>query len=156
MSNALANHIKAVQSCRRKITALADDEVWRDLLERVTKKRSLRAMNAGELGRVIDELHRQGVPKKSTGRYALPQARLVRGLWIEMAKEGIVRDGSDQALDAFVARQSNVDSARWLSDPAEARKVIQALKSWRKRELDRALKAAIVDSDSNAEEYRDG
>ena len=33
-------------------------------------------------------------------------------------------------MDAFVSRQSGIDAAAWMRDPADARKVIEALKDW--------------------------
>lgn len=129
--------IKAVQTCRRKLPTLSDDEIWRDFVERVTGKRSLRELTAPQLGRVIEELHRLGAPKRAKPLPS-PQARMARGLWIELADLGAVRDRSDRALDAFVRRQSEVDAARWLTDPAEARKVVEALKSWVARERRKA------------------
>jgi phage gp16-like protein len=127
-----AGLIRAAQTCRGKVSGLAEDEAWRDFLERVTTRRSLREMSPPQIGRVIEELHRLGAPRLNRPLPS-PQARLARGLWIELAEIGAVRDRSDAALNAFVRRQSNVDAARWLTEPAEAKKVVEALKAWVKR-----------------------
>lgn len=132
--SAAAGFIRAIQACRRHVPGLDDDGAWRALLERVTGKTSLRAMNAPEMGRVLDALHAAGAPRKGGSRYATKQARMARGLWAELGRAGTVRNPSDQALDAFVRRQTGIDAARWLTDPAEAGKVIEALKAMRRRQ----------------------
>lgn len=117
-----------------KALALTDDS-YRDLLHRLTGRRSAADLSDAQLGLVIEELDRLGAYRnqRSMRSYASPQARMVRGLWIELAEMGLVRDRRDGALDAFVRRLSHVDSARWLTDPAEAGKVIEALKAMRRR-----------------------
>lgn len=68
----------------------------------------------------------------------------IRALWITMAQQGIVRDGSDEALQAFA--RNHVNKRRRAQDRPlvlniiamtdyELYVVIEALKSWQKREL---------------------
>src|SRR3546814_8430855 len=117
-----------------KALALADDS-YRALLTRLTGKTSAADLTPAQLGRVIEELERLGAYRgqRQARSYPTPQARMVRGLWIELHQMGLVRNRTDQALDAFVRRLAGVDSARWLTDPEEAGKVIEALRAMKRR-----------------------
>jgi phage gp16-like protein len=124
--------IKAIQTCRRKVAGLDDDATWRDLLEQVAGRRSLRAMTGPQLGKVLDELHRRGAPKatnEATGRPRYgdtPQLRMIRALWRDAADCGAIADPSEAAMASFVRRQTRQDFGRL--GPAEAAGVIEALK----------------------------
>lgn len=134
-----ARIIKAIQTCRGKVAGLADDDVWRDLLEGTTGKRSLRDMTGPQLGRVLDVLHSRGAPRleRPRSRYAdTTQMRMIRGLWLELADLGVVRDRSEAALGTFVQRQTRQDFGRL--DPQAAEQVIEALKRWRSRQTTQA------------------
>ena len=115
-----------------------DDDAYRDVLARVTGKTSSKDMTTGERNRVIDELMRLGwrggasttVSKRLEGKYA----RKLQALWISGWHLGIVRDRSDDALIAFVKRQTGIEHTRFLHHEDDARKVIEALKGWLARE----------------------
>ncbi|SNS43805.1 Mu-like prophage protein gp16, partial [Tistlia consotensis] len=112
------------------------DDSYRALLQRLTGKTSAAELTPAQLGRVIEELDRLGAyrrQQRAARSYPTPQARMARGLWIELHRMGVVRNRTDQALDAFVRKLAGVDSARWLTDPAEAGKVIEALKAMKAR-----------------------
>jgi hypothetical protein len=134
-----ARLVQAVQMRRRKVDGLAGDDVWRPYLFRLTGIESLRQMNGRQLGMVLDDLTRQEAPtpgrvkKPNRWKNACPQAKMVLTLWLELFDKGLVRSRHDKAIDAFVKRQTGVDSVQWLTDPADAAKVIEALKSWRRR-----------------------
>jgi hypothetical protein len=142
-SSANARLIQAVQMRRRKVDGLSEDDVWRPYLFRLTGIESLRAMNGRQLGMVLDDLTRQAAPtpgkikKPNRWKTACPQACMVLTLWLEMFDKGIVRSRDDRAIDEFVKRQTGLDSAQWLIDPKDAASVIEALKSWRRRETRR-------------------
>lgn len=131
--------IQAVQMRRRQVDGLAEDDVWRPYLFRLTGIESLRAMNGRQLGMVLDDLTRQQAPtpgrikKPNRWRSADPQARMVLTLWLKLYDQGKVRSKHDKAIDAFVKRQTGLDSASWLNDPSDAAKVIEALKAWGRR-----------------------
>lgn len=133
-----ARAIAAVQTCRRQVPALADDSTWRAFLLRVTGAESLRAMDGRQLGRVLDELHRAGAPRRAGAGAAKPalddrpQMRKARALWIELAKAGAVRDRSEAALHAFAKRVTGKDQVAWCT-PADLNRLIEALKDWRDR-----------------------
>nr|WP_087022498.1 regulatory protein GemA [Thaumasiovibrio subtropicus] len=56
----------------------------------------------------------------------------IRALWIDMYQRGIVRDGSEEALDKFVKRMTDVEHVGWLS-VRQAQCVIEQLKQWFER-----------------------
>lgn len=133
-----ARLIKAVQTCRRKVAGLGDDDAWRDFLVRETGKRSLREMNNRELGKVLDALRAKGAPKappRRAGARHLPESRLamkVRALWLSLYHLGAISDPSEAALNGFCKRQVGVDTVAWLA-PETAFKLIEALKARCKR-----------------------
>lgn len=113
-----------------------DEDTRRDLFERVTGKRSLKAMNANEQQRVVEEMRRQGFSqstgprRKLTGKYA-PK---LQALWIAGWNLGIVRNKDDKALLAFVKRQTGLDHTQFLRHQDDAMKAIEALKKWLARD----------------------
>lgn len=132
-----AKLIKAIQTCRRKVAGLDDDGAWRDFLEAATNARSLKEMSGPQLGRALDALHKVGAPRKAAAPVShyrdSDQVRMMRGLWLELADSGVVRDPSEMALNAFVKRQTRQDIGRL--SPSAAAKVIEALKAMRDRNV---------------------
>jgi len=109
-----------------------DDDSYRAMLQRLTGKRSAAALGVEQLAAVIEEMRRLGFSTTRRRPPANGQARLIAVLWAEMYREGIVKNGTAKALDAFVKRQAGVEALEWLT-PEGANKVIEALKSWRAR-----------------------
>ena len=124
--------IKAVHVAARRHGI--EDDAYRDMLVLVTGKRSCSQMNGRELGAVLDHL-RIRAPGRGMGR-SCPQAKKIKALWISGYWLGVVRDQAPEAMRAFVRRQTGIEAERWLRDPADARKVIEALKDWLAREAD--------------------
>ena len=122
---------------------------------------SLRAMDGRTLGRVLDELHKAGAPRKTgtgAGRPALddrPQVKKARALWIELAKTGAVRDGSEAALESFAKRVTGKARLAWCR-PYDLNKLIEALKDWQARDdaNDPVVRVAAT-LDPHADETRD-
>ncbi|MBX3447536.1 MAG: regulatory protein GemA [Parvibaculaceae bacterium] len=124
-----------------------DEDAYRDLLERETSKRSCSAMNTTELDKVLAALKRDGFKVKrgpravevaSEGlrkRHKLREGQkaLATALWISLWQLGAVRNKTDEALDAFVERQTGIAHLAWLG-PQQAHRVIEALKDWCARE----------------------
>lgn len=133
-----ARLIAAVHACRRAVVGLEDEAAWRAFLNRVAGGESLRAMDGRALGRVLDELHKAGAPRKAGARAGRPalddrqQVRMARGLWIELHDAGAVRDPSEAALEAFAKRVTRKARLAWCA-PADLNKLIEALKDWRDR-----------------------
>lgn len=136
-----------------KKSARLDDDSYRDVLDQVAGVRSAKGLTVQSAIRVIDRLQvlageappPAGRPDESRskprqrpaeGALALsgPFAGKLRALWITAHNLGVVDDRRDTALAAFVERQTGLSSPNWLNDPAEARRVIEALKSWIARE----------------------
>lgn len=133
-----------VQTLRRQVPAMADEDTWRAFLglaaDGVT---STRAMTERQLKAVVDGLHKAGAPRTAarTGRAgaapaksryaASPQLGKIRALWITLADAGVVRDRSDAALEAFVRNRTGQEVGRL--DAAAAGRAIEALKAMARR-----------------------
>ncbi len=132
-----------------------DDDLYRQMLIDVTGKRSCSDMAIGELYQVIQALEKAGFKRRGKAVGAQSSARntyyspksqgqiidVMRAIWIEMHKAGIVRDGSELALTHWAKRASSrrnggigVDSLEWLErDYNLASQVLEDLKQWNKR-----------------------
>jgi len=55
-------------------------------------------------------------------------------LWQEMHGQGIVRNPSQDSLQAYIKRVTGLDSPEWLSSE-QASKLIESLKKWQQRVL---------------------
>lgn len=133
--------IRAIHACRRKVQGLEDEESWRSFLLQHGARRRLSEMDGQQLGRVLDALHAAGAPRvpgKGAGTRRLAdddQARMIRGLWLELRDLDELRDASEEALARFVLRQTGVSALQWLG-PRQANSVIEALKKWVERARD--------------------
>ncbi|MBF0095672.1 MAG: regulatory protein GemA [Alphaproteobacteria bacterium] len=111
-----------------------DDETYRNILTRVTGKASSKAMTDVQLDAALAEFRRLGwVPKPGVVKTVAPAASggtgdKIRALWIACWNLGVVRDGSEAALRAFVKRQTKIDDLRFLPG-AKAHRVIEGLKA---------------------------
>ncbi len=137
-SDALNPLIAKVQTLRRLVPTLSDDDTWRAFLAvNANGVTSTRAMTEGQLRAIVVALHQAGAPRTGRGstgpdRYVnTAQLRMIRALWAELADLGAVADRSDAALSAFIARQTGQDIGRLY--PSAAARVIEALKGWRAR-----------------------
>ena len=112
-----------------------DDDTYRAMLERVTGKRSAGEMSHAERLKVVAEMDRQGGASARTSKSARKGfegrfAKKLQALWIAAWNLGLVRDRTDAALVSFIRRQTGLDHVRFLHDPADAKKAIEALKGW--------------------------
>ncbi|MBX8802517.1 regulatory protein GemA [Ochrobactrum sp. MR28] len=114
-----------------------DEEDFRDVCERVTGKRSTKDMSEPLRIKLAEHFRQQGfnsVPKGTRKQLEGKYAAKLQALWIACWNLGIIRNKSDQALLAFVKRQTGVDHTRFLTYDDDARKVIEALKAMMTRE----------------------
>lgn len=129
-----------------------DEGVYREMLVNLTGKPSCSMMALTELYQVIKHLESVGFQRRSgrlpgSMRYS-PKSKgqiidVMRAIWIEMYKAGIVRDGSEVALTHWAKRASSqrnggigVESLDWLErDQRLASQVLEDLKQWQKRAL---------------------
>lgn len=124
----------------KKQLDLGDDE-YRALLEAETGLRSCSGMSQAQLASVLAALERAGFKPRSTARKGAPRpphVRLVYALWGELQTLGAVTRGPKgaPALRAFVHRQAQVAAPEFLT-AQQAHSVVEALKSWIKREKDK-------------------
>ncbi|MBJ3783391.1 regulatory protein GemA [Devosia sediminis] len=126
--------IAAINVAKRGLAM--EEQDYRSLLERVTGKTSLREMNGPEHVRVLDELRAKGAPKLIVKGKELagPYAKKLQALWIAGWNLGVIHNRTDAAMLAFIKGQTGIDHTRFLRDAADARKAVEALKSWVARE----------------------
>ncbi|EXL08201.1 hypothetical protein BG46_01345 [Brucella anthropi] len=117
-----------------------DEDTYRELLFRVTGKVSLRDMTDNEHQLVLADLQSKGFKPASKGAGKGTRKRLegkfapkLQALWIAGFNLGVVTNGSDEALIAFVKRQTGLDHIRFLHDPADGYKAVECLKRWLNR-----------------------
>ncbi|UXZ04839.1 gp16 family protein [Moraxella nasicaprae] len=119
-----------------------DDDTYRSLLMSMTGKDSTKAMNIGELNKVLARLkqlgfvvtHKKKDPKPIDDKASLyieRQIKLIRHLWLELHELGAVRNGSEQALASYIKNQTQ--TAIEALDSEQASNIIERLKNWRKR-----------------------
>ncbi len=111
-----------------------DEDTRRDIFEKVTGKRSLKAMSPAQRSAVVKHLN--GLAPQSAKRATGAYAGKLQALWISAWNLGIVRDRTDAAMIEFLERQTSLQHTRFLRDPDDAVRVIEALKGWIAREAD--------------------
>lgn len=120
-----------------------DDDTYRDMLWSIGRVRSAKDLDLPGRDAVLAHLRAcgfKGVNRRPSPYKKGSQAALIRHLWTELARAGIVHDTSDRALRAFVKAQTaphdpngqGWDDPRLL--PREvASLVIEHLKRWQAR-----------------------
>ena len=105
---------KAIQLIHIAKQQLRMDELsYRMLLKNITGKTSSTKMTISELVKVLTEMEAKGfrTTVKNGYRYSPRTKKAVvksnithkiRAIWIEMGKQGMLRDGSERALNAWV------------------------------------------------------
>lgn len=88
-----------------------DDETYREMLVKVTRIASLRAMSTQQKIAVLDQMKKDGFqvkPKKRSGKRlpasTKPYIRLIHALWKSCHRAGAIENGSREALRAFCKR----------------------------------------------------
>ena len=127
--------LSALHTVRTRIGL--DEDCFRDLCQQITGKRSTRAMNDNERlavrDRMLADYPAAAAPRKSKKHLSGPYAKKLQALWISGWNLGLVKNRNDEALIAFVKRQTGIQSMNWLRDPADADKAVEALKKWLER-----------------------
>lgn len=115
--------------------AMAEDD-YRQLLMNTTGKASLKDCSDRQLEQMIDALKGKGFRAlpKAGGKPAAqhPMARKARALWISLYHLGVVRNQSEEALEAFAKRQLGCEKLVWARQ-GDAYRLIEALKAMAKR-----------------------
>ncbi len=141
----MANHIAAIHVLKSKLQLTDDD--YRALLKNLTHKTSSKDLSDKERQAVRDHMQqlaeRAGVAKPlrrhtpartfaQAKAAASPRERKVWALWNQLGRDGVVRDTSAKALNAWVARTVHV-SALAFANGAQLDTLIEALKAWQQR-----------------------
>jgi phage gp16-like protein len=120
-----------------KELGLAGD-AYADVLFGVTGKESAKQCSDAELGAVLDRMKALGwQPARPAGRAGPraadhPSAKKARALWISLHHLGVVENPSEQALEAFAARQLKCERLQW-ANQGQAFRLIEALKDMAER-----------------------
>ncbi|MGU5685229.1 gp16 family protein [Aeromonas allosaccharophila] len=132
-----------------------DDEDYRALLESVTGSRSAKGLKAAQLEAVVTAMKGLGFKVKgnatgrrsppSTAHVQAPEVRKLRAIWITMKQDGLLHDGSEDALGSFIRRMTananggvGINRAEWLTS-IQAERVLEALKKWHIRLMTTAI-----------------
>lgn len=122
---ATSDQVRAIQTARRRQGL--DETAYRAALSGfgvVSTKELTPDQAAAFLARL------NGTPGRSAaGRATGPFAKKLQALWIAAYNLGVVRDADDRALFAFVERQTGISHTRFLRDPTDAEKAIEAIKA---------------------------
>lgn len=128
--------IKLIHVAKRELRM--DEPTYRTLLLSAGKHESLSSMGVPAMEAVLERMKRDGfrVRPKASGRPLTvnPGASKARALWLFLHALGEVRDPSEKALAAYVARIAKVDDVRWARG-ARIDAVIETLKKWAMRVL---------------------
>lgn len=132
--------IPTIHVAKREFGLEEDD--FRDVLERVTGKRSLRDMTEPERLAVVEDFKARGFKVKRDKRgkrtySSKAYVRMIHALWASCARLGVIENGGKAALRSFVANQTQAQGQR-VDDPdfltyAQASPIIETLKSMEKR-----------------------
>ena len=143
-----AKSIIRIHVAKREL-GLSDQE-YREALEGQTGKTSCKDMTLSQLYTVEAYLKKLGfkpsIKKRPFAKRKSPvgqgrQVDKIRAIWIEMAKDGYLRDGSENALESWVQRMSakfnhgrGIEKVDWLEqEPYVCSRVLESLKRWQLR-----------------------
>lgn len=122
-----------------------DDDLYRQMLQAIGGASSSKELSVSKADAVLEHLKSRGfkaVPKgrlsPKSGTAAVGTVDKIRAIWITMSKQGFVRDGSETALDKWIAGVTQVRHVGWLKTKS-AIQALDALKKWHTRELEREL-----------------
>jgi hypothetical protein len=121
----------------QRIQGLETDEDYYDMLQARYGVRSLKLVPKAKQQEVLDYFRTlgwgAGRSQPSTDSWKRSPLWLkARAIWHALAKGGEVRTNTDEALLAYVKRQTGVDHWRWLN-PRQCHQIIEALKKWADR-----------------------
>lgn len=115
------------------------DEVYRDILQLHFKVDSAAKLDDRQATVLLNKFRAKGWKsqpsrtKPTSPRHEDGQMRKIVALWITLNQEGVIKNGSDKALQAYVKRQTGVENLRWCS-PSQLWTLIEGLKRWARRE----------------------
>lgn len=123
-----------------KKTLGLDEDSYRALLIGAVGLDSLKSCTDDQLARVIRKMKEMGfTPTPSKGAAMHPMGRKARAMWVSLHKLGVIRNPSEQALEAFAKGQLKCDRLVWARQ-SDAEAVIGPLKrmaeeaGWRQKD----------------------
>lgn len=127
--------IKLIHVAKRSLNM--DESSYRNILQTIGGAASAADLSVPKLELVLEHLKKCGFTVRSNKKPQRnladdQQSKMIRGLWLELANSGVVKDPSEQALASFVKRMTKVSALQWLSSK-QASQVIENLKQWRDR-----------------------
>lgn len=121
------------------------ENIYRQIVSDICNCNSLKDASDADLDRLIDHFKRRGfkpLPKAGAPKSAQhPVAKKARALWISLHHLGVVKNPSEQALEAFAKRQLGCEKLVWARQ-SHGHKLIEALKNmavrngWRQTHVD--------------------
>ncbi len=133
-----------------KNQAQLDDDIYRDILVRVTGRKSTKSMGINQLLSVVEEFVILGYASKSKVskviytnnrfKYVKTECSLMRKifrLWCELGDTGVIRDNSNEVLDSFLLKKFNtsIKELNIGNDTELKRKVVEGIKNWLNRSI---------------------
>ena len=126
------NLIRKAKTIQKRVLVMSDEDYQTMLLVRYGKD-STADLTLDELKALVAHLDdRAGQSAKPKTSLPDAQARKIWQQWQSLHQAGEVRDKSERALNAYIKRQTGVESYRWLNR-YQASTTIEALKKWQKR-----------------------
>ncbi|MDR3437154.1 regulatory protein GemA [Telmatospirillum sp.] len=114
-----------------------DEATYRAMVERMTGSTSTKDAPYSKLVDLVDEMKAHGFKDDGGFRPSKrPDVRKIHALWGELRRAGALESPTKAALRAFCANQTGAAGAAKDPEhltPAEARRVIEALKAWADR-----------------------
>ncbi|MBL4785093.1 MAG: regulatory protein GemA [Cohaesibacteraceae bacterium] len=108
-----------------------NEETMRAIAGKVTKSETLKGHSSLTYNKILDQMN--GIKASAVKLDGLHRNKIL-ALWISAHNLGVIENSSDNALCAFVKRQTGIDQTNWLHNKDDADMVIGALKSWLARE----------------------
>lgn len=112
-----------------------DDETYRALLLRLTKRRSAAKLSTAQRRTVLEHMKREGAFKDRPRVARSPLARKIHALWRDLEKTGAIRQPGPAALRSYCGRMVQPGQESVLLDPdflttEDAIIVVEGLKAW--------------------------
>ncbi|MCV6583984.1 MAG: regulatory protein GemA [Marinibacterium sp.] len=109
-----------------------DDDIYRDVLERVAGVRSASGLTVRQKEAVVSEFKRMGWKGQKREISKKGYVRKIFAIWGQLKRDGVWSNPDPASLRAFVKKMTGCDDPEWLSF-SEASDVIEALKKMGQR-----------------------
>lgn len=132
----MSNSLAAIHVAKKQLGL--EEDVFRDVCERVTGKRSTRDMSEPLRVKLVEHFREQGFkPVSKSARKSLEGkfAAKLQALWIAGWNLGVFRSNDDKAMIAFVQRQTGLNAVRFVHYWDDAAKAIEGIKGWIERKV---------------------